>query len=124
MPTSNMPACLTPHLQAHLETEVQSRPYGRVGIDITEMTVSARGNKYALVVMDYFSKYVHVFPMPNQTTEQVVECLLKVAFEQGVPERLYTYILTKVDNLKQRCSKNCAGNGNFKDPYNTLPSPK
>ena len=80
----------TPHLQATLKTEVQSRPYERIAIDITEMPMSAKGNKYALVAMDYFSKYVHVFPMPNQTTEQVVKHMLKLVYEQGVPERLHS----------------------------------
>ena len=80
----------TPHLQASLETEVQSRPYERVAADITEMPLSSKGNRYALVVMDYFSKYVHVFPMPNQTTETVADCLLKLVLEQGVPERLHS----------------------------------
>ena len=80
----------TPHMQATLRTEVQSRPYERIAIDITEMPLSSKGNKYALVVMDYFSKYVHVFPMPNQTTETVVNCLMKLILEQGVPERLHS----------------------------------
>ena len=53
-------------MEAKLKTEVTSRPYERIAIDITEMPLSARGNKYALVLMDYFSKYVHVFPMANQ----------------------------------------------------------
>ena len=79
-----------PHMEAKLRTEVSSRPYERIAIDITEMPLSARGNKYALVLMDYFSKYVHVFPMANQTTESVADCLMKLILEQGVPERLHS----------------------------------
>ena len=80
----------TPHMQAELRTETQSRPYERIAIDITEMPMSTKGNKYALVAMDYFSKYVHVFPMSNQTTETVADCLMKLVLEQGVPERLHS----------------------------------
>ena len=80
----------TPHMQATLKTEVQSRPYERIAVDITEMPLSVRGNRYALVAMDYFSKYVHVFPMPNQKAETVADCLLKLVMEQGVPERLHS----------------------------------
>ena len=73
-----------------MKTEVVSRPYERVAMDITEMPSSARGNKYALVVMDYFSKYVHVYPMANQTAESVAERLMDLVCEQGVPERLHS----------------------------------
>ena len=50
-----------------MKTEVVSRPYERVAMDITEMPLSARGNKYALVVMDHFSKMFifHVYPMAD-----------------------------------------------------------
>ena len=63
----------TPRMQAGLKTEVQSRHYERLSIDITEMPLSAKGNKYALVVMDYFSKYAHLYPMPDQTTQSVAD---------------------------------------------------
>lgn len=79
-----------PRMEATLRPEVASRPYERIAIDITEMPLSAQGNKYALVVMDYFSKYVHVFPMPSQTTESVADGLMKLVLEQGVPERLHS----------------------------------
>ena len=69
-------------MEATLKTEVVSRPYKRIAIDITEMPSSARGNRYALVTMDYFSKYVHVFPMPNQTAESVADRL-------SVPEQVH-----------------------------------
>ena len=80
----------TPHVEAALRTEAVSRPYERIAMDITEMPLSAKGNKYALVLMDYFSKYVHVFPMVNQTAETVADCLMKLVLEQGVPERLHS----------------------------------
>ena len=80
----------TPQMQATLRTDTYSRPFERVGIDITEMPMSVRGNKYALVAMDYFSKYVFTYPMPNQTADMVSECLLDMVLRQGVPERLHS----------------------------------
>ena len=80
----------TPQMQATLRTDTYSRPFERVGIDITEMPVSARGNKYALVAMDYFTKYVFTYAMPNQTAETVSECLFDMVLRQGVPERLHS----------------------------------
>ena len=80
----------TPLLQASLRTDAYSRPFERVAIDITEMPISIRGNRYALVVMDYFTKYVYTYAMPNQTAETVSDCLLDMVLRQGVPERLHS----------------------------------
>ena len=82
--------CPIPKKQAPLVTEVMSRPFERIALDITEMPNSAKGNKYALVAMDYFSKYVRVYPMPDQKTETVLEALLDWVHDFGVPERLHT----------------------------------
>lgn len=92
---TSCPACQrrsrpNPHMEAGLRTEVASRPFERLAIDITEMPLSSRGNKYALVLMDYFSKFVYAFPMPDQTTETVAGNLLRVVMQQGVPERLHS----------------------------------
>lgn len=35
-----------------------------------------RGNKYILVVMDYFSKWVEVLPIPDQTSETCADNIL------------------------------------------------
>ena len=80
----------TPPRQAAFRTETSSKPFERMAIDITEMPMSSRGNKYTLVVMDYFSKYVYVYPMPDQTARTVSECLMDVVLRQGVPERLHS----------------------------------
>lgn len=79
-----------PSRRAPLVTEVTSRPFERVAMDITEMPLSSKGNKYALVIMDYFSKYVRIYPMPNQKTETVMDAFLDWVQELGVPERLHT----------------------------------
>ena len=80
----------TPQMQDTPRTDTYSRPFERVRIDITEMPMSARGNKYALVAMDYFTKYAFTYAMPNQTAETVSECLFDMVLRQGVPERLHS----------------------------------
>ena len=59
-------------------------------MDITEMPCSSRGNRYALVIMDYFSKLVKVYPMKDQKAETVADCLLLWVYDYGVPERLHS----------------------------------
>ena len=40
--------------------------------------------------MDYFTKHVSTYAMPNQTAETVSECLLDMVLQHGVPERLHS----------------------------------
>ena len=80
----------SPAKRAPMVTETTSRPFERVAIDVTEMSTSARGNKYALVIMDYFSKYVRIYPMADQRTETVLDCLLGWVHDFGVPIQLHS----------------------------------
>ena len=48
----------------------------RVCIDLAgPFPVSGRGNKYALVVTDCFTKYVEIYALPNQEAETVAQIL-------------------------------------------------
>ncbi|KAJ0057337.1 hypothetical protein NL108_004839 [Boleophthalmus pectinirostris] len=47
------------------------RPFQRVAMDILELPLTSRGNRYVLVVEDYFSKFVHLYALPNQTAQTV-----------------------------------------------------
>ena len=80
----------TPAKRAPMVTEVTSRPFERIAADITEMPTSIKGNKHALVIMDYFSKYVRIYPIVDQKTETVLECLLDWVHDFGVPCRLHS----------------------------------
>jgi transposase InsO family protein/predicted aspartyl protease len=64
----------------------------RVCVDIVgPFPVSCRGNKYALVVTDCFTKYVEVYPMPNQEATSVAQVLAKEFFSRyGVPTYLHS----------------------------------
>ena len=43
------------------------KPWQMVAADILEVPVSSNNNRYLLVVQDYFTKWVKVVPMPDQT---------------------------------------------------------
>ena len=59
-------------------------------MDITEMPMSVKGNRYALVIMDYFSKFVRIYPMPDQRAGTVADALFDWVLELGIPERIHT----------------------------------
>ncbi len=46
----------TLHQQAPMQNIVTSRPFGKIAADLTELPLTRCGNRYVLVVMDYFTK--------------------------------------------------------------------
>ncbi|KAK7877355.1 hypothetical protein WMY93_031928 [Mugilogobius chulae] len=67
------------------------RPLQRVAADILELPVTSKGNKYVLVVEDYFTKYVNLYALPNQTAYNVAHCLFEdYVLVHGVPEMLHS----------------------------------
>ena len=50
------------------------------------LTLTEQGNKYILVVADYFSKWTEAFPMPDQESSTVADFLVKEVISRfGVP---------------------------------------
>lgn len=62
-------------------------PMERIALDILgPLPVTDYGNRYILVVSDYFTKWVEAFPMPDQEASTVAELLVKeVVCRFGVP---------------------------------------
>jgi len=67
-------------------------PMERVCIDIAgAYPESEGGNKYALVVTDWFTKYVEIYPMPDMTAATVARTLTREFFSRyGVPTILHS----------------------------------
>ena len=60
-----------------------------VGVDILQLPMSMDGNQYAVVFMDYFTKWPEVFAVPDQTAETIARLLVEqVIPRHGVPEQL------------------------------------
>ena len=59
-----------------LQEIVSTLPGDVVNADILELTKTEQGNKYVLVLMDSFTKYVNVYPLANQKAETVAEYTL------------------------------------------------
>lgn len=67
------------------------RPFERVAMDLLELPVTSRGNRYVLVVEDYFTKYVNLYPLPNQSAQTVAQCLFEdYVLLHGVPGTLHS----------------------------------
>ena len=64
----------------------------RVTMDILgPLPVTARENKYVLVVGDYFTKWVEAYPMPNMEAKTVAELFVNQFIARfGVPDILHT----------------------------------
>lgn len=70
---------------------IVNKPFERVAADITELPLTTNGNRYVLVVTDYFTKYINMYALPDQTAETVAQCLFDKYFcEHGISEVLHT----------------------------------
>lgn len=59
--------------------------------DILELPVTSEGNRYVLVVEDYFTKFFNLYAVPDQKATTVAECLFQnYILEHGVMETLHT----------------------------------
>ena len=64
-------------------------PFERVGVDILEMPLTMDGNRYVVVFLDYLTKWVEAFAMPDQTSETIARLLVdNVICRHGVPREL------------------------------------
>ncbi|GFT49660.1 retrovirus-related Pol polyprotein from transposon 412 [Trichonephila clavipes] len=67
-------------------------PFERIAFDILgPLPRTASGNKYLLVVMDYFTKWPEVYPIPDQEAPTVAEAVVQHWISRyGVPLQLHS----------------------------------
>ena len=66
-----------------------SGPFDRVGVDVVQFPTSYDGNKYAVVFVDYLTKWPEVFAVPDQTAITIAHLLVEeVICRHGVPAEL------------------------------------
>ena len=64
-------------------------PFDRVGVDVVQLPLSYDGNRYAVVFVDYLTKWPEVFPTTDQTSATIARLLVeKVIARHGVPREL------------------------------------
>ena len=78
--------------RAPMQSGLVGTPMQRVAMDILgPLPVTARENKYVLVVGDYFTKWVEAYPMPNMEAKTVAELFVNHFIARfGVPDVLHT----------------------------------
>ena len=74
--------CQQSKLPTLTKAPLVSMPIGKswqmVAMDILEVPVSSNGNRYILVVQDYFTKWADAIPLRNQTAATITEKLVKL----------------------------------------------
>ena len=62
--------------RAPLQPIPVSGPFERVGVDIMKMPLTERGSQYAIVFMDYLTKWVEAYATEDQTSETIARLLV------------------------------------------------
>lgn len=66
-------------------------PWERVGVDfLGPLPITKQGNRYIMVCIDYLSKWVEAFPVPDQTARTTAKVLLEVVAHFGCPMTLHS----------------------------------
>ena len=78
--------------RAPLQTYNVGAPLERVALDILgPLPESDRGNKYILVIGDYFSKWMEAFAIPNQEATTVARVLVdEFVARFGIPRQIHS----------------------------------
>ena len=78
--------------QAPLQVVGVGVPMQRVAVDVAgPFPVSSAGNRYIVVVIDYFTKWPEAFPVPNQEAATVAQVLVDGFFCRfGLPDELHS----------------------------------
>ena len=66
------------------------RPWEMLAIDALEVPLSSHGNRYLLVVLDYFTKWAEAFPMPDQTAKHITDIFITLCARIGLPRIVHS----------------------------------
>lgn len=61
-----------------------------IAVDTAKVTDTPRGNKYLLVVVNMFTKFVHLFPVPDKSALQTARCLFTYYCTYGVCDYIHS----------------------------------
>ncbi|XP_063420793.1 uncharacterized protein LOC134706010 [Mytilus trossulus] len=74
-----------------LQPHYSGAPFEKIAIDILEMPMSDQGNRFIVVIGDYFSKWAEAFPLRNHTSPVIAEILIDQFISRfGAPFQLHS----------------------------------
>ena len=65
-------------------------PWQRIAMDLLEVPLNSKGNRYILEIQYYFTKWLEAFPMANQRAETIVGMLAIHFCRFGIPQELHS----------------------------------
>ncbi len=64
-------------------------PFHRVAVDILQLPLTANGNRYVAVFMDYLTKWPEAYAIPDQKSETIAKLFVEnIVCRHGIPEEL------------------------------------
>ncbi|CAG2220647.1 unnamed protein product [Mytilus edulis] len=77
--------------RAPLQPHYSGAPFEKIAIDILEVPMSDQGNRFIVVIGDYFSKWAEAFPLKNHTAPVIAEILIDQFISRfGAPFQLHS----------------------------------
>ena len=59
-------------------------------VDVLEVPLSTNGNRYLLVVQDYFTKWAEAFPIPDQMARLITDILINLCARMRLPKIIHS----------------------------------
>ena len=107
--------------RAPLTSTPIGRPWQMVAVDVLEVPLSTKNNRYLLVIQDYFTKWAEAIPMPDQTASRITDELVKFFCQDGTSRNFAFGPGTEF--RKQPSQADLRGIWDFQVPYHSLSSP-
>ena len=57
---------------------------------VGKLTKTQDGNMYMCVMVDYYTKWAEVYAIPNKSAQVVSQCIMKLFYRFGAPQRILT----------------------------------
>ena len=82
----------TRNAKAPMKKCASDRPMQRIAIDVLgPLPETTKGNKFIIVVADYFTKWTEAYPVPNHQAETIAHTIVTEFFNRfGLPETIHT----------------------------------
>ena len=68
-----------------------SEPFELVGMDLVgKLKCSNNGHTFICVMVDYFTKWLEVYPLKSKRAEEAADCIMDLFYKCGAPKRILT----------------------------------